>query len=136
MAHSYSHLYGIPCTGLRFFTVYGPWYRPDMALFVFTDAIVRGDPIRLFNGGRMLRDFTCIDDVTEALVRLIDRPPQGEPHRLGQAPDPGSSTAPWRIYNIGNTVPRMDRMVLCIMVLLTRSVKRDSVPRASAPHTK
>jgi len=136
MAHSYSHLYGIPCTGLRFFTVYGPWYRPDMALFVFTDAIVRGDPIRLFNGGRMLRDFTYIDDVTEALVRLIDRPPQGEPHRLGQAPDPGSSTAPWRIYNLGNTVPRMDRMVLCIMVLLTRSVKRDSVPRASAPHTK
>ena len=105
MAHSYSHLYGIPCTGLRFFTVYGPWYRPDMALFVFADAIVRGDPVKLFNGGRMLRDFTYVDDVTEALVRLIDRPPQGEPHRLGQAPDPGSSTAPWRIYNIGNSKP-------------------------------
>src|SRR5439155_23968868 len=75
MAHSYSHLYRIPCTGLRFFTVYGPWYRPDMALFVFAEAIARGDPIRLFNGGRMLRDFTYVDDVTEALVRLIGRGP-------------------------------------------------------------
>src|SRR2546425_10102144 len=89
MAHSYSHLYGIPCTGLRFFTVYGPWYRPDMALFVFADAIVRGDPVKLFNGGRMLRDFTYVDDVTEALIRLIDRAPQGGQHALGGAPDPG-----------------------------------------------
>src|SRR5919198_3544329 len=95
MAHSYSHLYGIPCTGLRFFTVYGPWYRPDMALFVFADAIMSDNPVKLFNGGRMLRDFTYVDDVTKALVRLIDRAPQGGQHGLGGTPDPGSSIAPW-----------------------------------------
>ncbi len=129
MAHSYSHLYGIPCTGLRFFTVYGPWYRPDMALFVFADAIVRGEPIKLFNGGRMLRDFTYVDDVTEALVRLIDRPPQGEPHRLGGAPDPGSSTAPWRIYNIGNSNPvALTDYVAALEEALGRKAERVLLP--------
>jgi len=129
MAHSYSHLYGIPCTGLRFFTVYGPWYRPDMALFVFAEAIARGDPIRLFNGGRMLRDFTYVDDVTEALVRLIGRAPQGKPQRLGEAPDPGSSTAPWRIYNIGNNRSvEVTTVVELIERALGRSAVRELVP--------
>jgi UDP-glucuronate 4-epimerase len=115
MAHAYSHLYRLPCTGLRFFTVYGPWYRPDMAIFKFADAIVRGRPITLFNRGQMLRDFTYIDDVTEALVRLTDRAPQGEQQRLGEAPDPGSSMAPWRIYNIGNSKPEELLRVVAVL---------------------
>src|ERR1700728_2326611 len=105
MAHAYSHLYRIPCTGLRFFTVYGPWGRPDMAVFIFSKAILEGRPIRLFNHGRMRRDFTYIDDVTEAIVRLLDRPPRGDPNWSGDAPDPSSSAAPWRLYNIGNNRP-------------------------------
>jgi UDP-glucuronate 4-epimerase len=129
MAHSYSHLYGIPCTGLRFFTVYGPWYRPDMALFVFADAIVRGDPVKLFNGGRMLRDFTYVDDVTEALVRLIDRAPQGGQHGLRGAPDPGSSIAPWRIYNVGNNKPQELLRVLDLLEQeLGRKAKKELLP--------
>src|SRR6516165_6985791 len=102
MAHAYSKLYGLPATGLRFFTVYGPWGRPDMAIFIFTKAILEGRPIRLFNHGRMRRDFTYIDDVVSAIARLIDRPPRGDPSWSGEAPDPSSSSAPWRIYNIGN----------------------------------
>jgi UDP-glucuronate 4-epimerase len=102
MAHAYSHLYRLPATGLRFFTVYGPWGRPDMAMFIFATAIVDGKPIRLFNHGDMRRDFTYIDDVTEAVVRLVDRIPQADPAWSGDAPDPGTSSAPWRIYNIGN----------------------------------
>ena len=129
MAHAYSHLYGIPCTGLRFFTVYGPWYRPDMALFLFADAIVRGQPIKLFNGGRMLRDFTYIDDVTEALVRLIDRAPRGEPYRPGEVPDPGSSSAPWRIYNVGNNKPEeLLRVVALLEQELGRKAERELLP--------
>ena len=129
MAHSYSHLYGIPCTGLRFFTVYGPWYRPDMALFVFANAIVSGNPVKLFNGGRMLRDFTYVDDVTEALVRLIDRAPQPGQHQLGGAPDPGSSTAPWRIYNVGNNKPQELLLVLDILEqALGRKAKKEMLP--------
>ncbi|MGQ0684169.1 NAD-dependent epimerase [Bradyrhizobium sp.] len=129
MAHSYSHLYGIPCTGLRFFTVYGPWYRPDMALFLFADAIVRGEPIRLFNGGRMLRDFTYIDDVTEALVRLIDRAPRGAAYELGETPDPGSSAAPWRVYNVGNNRPEeLLRVVAVLERELGREAKRELLP--------
>jgi UDP-glucuronate 4-epimerase len=129
MAHSYSHLYGIPCTGLRFFTVYGPWYRPDMALFVFADAIVRGDPVKLFNGGRMLRDFTYVDDVTEALVRLIDLAPQGGLHTLGGAPDPGSSSAPWRIYNVGNNKPQELLRVLDLLEQeLGRKANKEMLP--------
>jgi UDP-glucuronate 4-epimerase len=105
MAHAYSHLYRVPATGLRFFTVYGPWYRPDMALFIFAKAIVSGTPIKLFNHGNMRRDFTYIDDVVEAVVRLIDRPPQGNPQWSGARPDPATSPAPWKIYNIGNNRP-------------------------------
>ena len=102
MAHTYSHLYRLPATGLRFFTVYGPWGRPDMAMFIFATAIVDGKPLRLFNNGNMRRDFTYVDDVTEAVARLADRVPIPEPAWSGDAPDPCSSLAPWRIYNIGN----------------------------------
>jgi UDP-glucuronate 4-epimerase len=105
MAHAYSHLFGLPSTGLRFFTVYGPWGRPDMAMWIFADAIARGEPIRLFNHGKMRRDFTYIDDVAEAVVRLVDRPAEGDPSWSGERPDPGRSAAPWRIYNIGNNQP-------------------------------
>jgi UDP-glucuronate 4-epimerase len=102
MAHTYSHLYGLPATGLRFFTVYGPWGRPDMAMFIFASAIVDGKPLLMFNNGNMRRDFTYVDDVTEAVVRLVDRVPAPNPTWSGDAPDPSTSKAPWRIYNIGN----------------------------------
>jgi len=105
MAHSYSHLYRIPATGLRFFTVYGPWGRPDMAMFIFAKAILAGQPIRLFNHGKMRRDFTFVDDVSNAIVRLLDHPPKGDPGWNGREPDPATSAAPWRIYNIGNSRP-------------------------------
>lgn len=102
MAHAYAHLFAIPTTGLRFFTVYGPWGRPDMAMWLFTDAIMRGEPIRLFNHGKMRRDFTYVDDVVEAIVRLIAHPAATNPRWSGDKPDPATSSAPWRIYNIGN----------------------------------
>ena len=105
MAHTYSHLYGLPTTGLRFFTVYGPWGRPDMALFIFTKAILEGRPIDVFNEGRMERDFTYIDDIVEGVVRVADRMPEPNPEWSGDAPDPGSSRAPYRLYNIGNHSP-------------------------------
>src|SRR5215510_4889465 len=105
MAHAYAHLYGLPVTGLRFFTVYGPWGRPDMAPWLFTEAITAGRPIRLFNQGRMRRDFTYIDDIVEGVVRLIDHPPVGNPDWSGETPDPATSRAPWRVYNIGNNRP-------------------------------
>ena len=105
LAHSYSHLYGLPTTGLRFFTVYGPWYRPDMALYLFAQAITAGQPINLFNNGNMRRDFTYVDDVVEAMARIIGRPPQGDADWSGAKPDPSSSKAPWKIYNIGNNKP-------------------------------
>lgn len=105
MAHSYCHLYGIPMTGLRFFTVYGPWGRPDMALFMFTRAILAGDPIEVYNHGRMQRDFTYIDDIVEGVIRTADRVPAGDPAWDGDAPDPGTSYAPYRLYNIGNHSP-------------------------------
>jgi UDP-glucuronate 4-epimerase len=105
MAHAYSHLYRIPATGLRFFTVYGPWGRPDMAMFIFAKAILGRQPIKLFNHGNMLRDFTYVDDVSQAVVRLLDRPPRGNPNWSGEKPDPSSSAAPWKIYNIGNNKP-------------------------------
>jgi UDP-glucuronate 4-epimerase len=105
MAHSYSHLFGLPCTGLRFFTVYGPWGRPDMALFLFTRAILEGSPIQVFNHGNMQRDFTYIDDIVEGVVRIMPRLPQPDPDWSGDRPDPGSSYAPYRIYNIGNNNP-------------------------------
>src|ERR1700738_2176270 len=105
MAHAYSHLYRIPATGLRFFTVYGPWGRPDMAMFLFAKAIVEGKPIKLFNRGTRRADFTFVEDVSEAVARLIDHPPQGNPEWSGETPDPATSTAPWKIYNIGNNNP-------------------------------
>jgi UDP-glucuronate 4-epimerase len=105
MAHSYSHLYRLPATGLRFFTVYGPWGRPDMAMFLFAKAITEGKPIRLFNNGDMMRDFTYIDDVTEAVVRLAQRPATPDPSWNAERPDPSTSRAPWRVYNIGNNKP-------------------------------
>ena len=105
MAHAYAHLFALPATGLRFFTVYGPWGRPDMAMWIFAEAIMAGRPIKLFNKGNMRRDFTYIDDVAEALVRLVDRAPASNPAWSGETPDPGSSKAPWRVYNIGNNKP-------------------------------
>jgi UDP-glucuronate 4-epimerase len=106
MAHSYAHLYGIPSTGLRFFTVYGPWGRPDMALFLFTKAILEGKPIKVFNHGQHKRSFTYVDDIVEGVVRVLDAPPAADPDWSGDAPDPASSgVAPYRIYNIGNELP-------------------------------
>ncbi|MCR5562696.1 MAG: NAD-dependent epimerase [Desulfovibrio sp.] len=102
MAHAYSHLFRIPCSGLRFFTVYGPWGRPDMSPYLFATAIVRGEPIKLFNGGRMRRDFTCIDDIVEGLARLLPLAPEPNAAFDPKNPDPASSSAPWRIFNIGN----------------------------------
>lgn len=105
MAHTYSHLYNLPTTGLRFFTVYGPWGRPDMALFKFTKAILAGEPIQVFNFGKHRRDFTYIDDIVEGVLRVLDRPAQGNADWNGDLPDPGTSKAPWRVYNIGNSNP-------------------------------
>ncbi len=105
MAHTYSHLYRLPTTGLRFFTVYGPWGRPDMALFKFTRAILAGEPIQVFNYGRHRRDFTYIDDIVEGVIRVLDRAPAPNPAWRGDAPDAASSTAPYRLYNIGNNQP-------------------------------
>jgi len=105
MAHAYAHLYRIPCTGLRFFTVYGPWGRPDMALFLFTKAILAGEPIRVFNHGRHKRSFTFVDDIAEGVIRSLDVVPQPDPAWDAMAPDPASSNAPFRIYNIGNEQP-------------------------------
>ncbi|MDQ7832919.1 MAG: NAD-dependent epimerase [Desulfovibrionaceae bacterium] len=102
MAHTYSYLYGLPCTGLRFFTVYGPWGRPDMALFLFTKAILEGKPITVFNHGKMQRDFTYIDDIIEGVTRVTGRTPTANPKWDSHAPDPSSSVAPYKIYNIGN----------------------------------
>ena len=105
MAHTYSHLFGLPTTGLRFFTVYGPWGRPDMALFLFTRKILAGEPIEVFNHGRHTRDFTYIDDIVEGVIRTLDRVPAPDPAFDALAPNPGSSAAPYRVYNIGNHQP-------------------------------
>lgn len=105
MAHCYAHLYQLPCTGLRFFTVYGPWGRPDMALFIFTKAILEGKPIEVFNQGQMKRDFTYVDDIVEGVIRTLDHPATADPTWSGDKPDPGTSSAPARIYNIGNHQP-------------------------------
>jgi UDP-glucuronate 4-epimerase len=105
MAHTYASLYKVPSTGLRFFTVYGPWGRPDMALFLFTSAIFNGKPIDVYNHGKMKRDFTYVDDIVEGIVRLIPRSPHPDPEWSGDKPDPSSSFAPYRIYNIGNNKP-------------------------------
>jgi UDP-glucuronate 4-epimerase len=106
MAHSYSHLFGVPTTGLRFFTVYGPWGRPDMALFKFTKAIETGKPIQVFNAGKHRRDFTYIDDVIDVIIRILNQPSTGDSTWNGNQPDPSTSFAPWRIYNVGNSNPQ------------------------------
>ena len=129
MAHSYAHLYGLPCTGLRFFTVYGPWGRPDMALFLFTKAILDGKPIDVFNFGKMRRDFTYIDDVTEGVVRVLDRPAQPNAQWSGEAPDPSSSRSPYKLYNIGNNSPV--GLMQCIEILehhLGRKAEKNMLP--------
>jgi UDP-glucuronate 4-epimerase len=123
MAHTYSYLYGLPTTGLRFFTVYGPWGRPDMALFKFTRAILEGKPIEVYNYGKMKRDFTYIDDVIEGIVRLLNRIPQPDPNWDGMQPDPGTSSAPYRIYNIGNNKP-VD--LLYFILVLERELGREA----------
>jgi UDP-glucuronate 4-epimerase len=105
MAHTYSHLFGIPTTGLRFFTVYGPWGRPDMALFLFTKAILEDKPIQVFNYGKMKRDFTYVDDIVEGVLKVADRPARPNPDFDSQNPDPGSGKAPYKVYNIGNSSP-------------------------------
>ena len=115
MAHAYSHLYRIPATGLRFFTVYGPWGRPDMAMFIFAKAILAGQPIKLFNHGKMRRDFTYIDDVSQAVVRLIDHAPEGRTDWDASRPDPATSAAPWKIYNIGNNNPEELTSVVALL---------------------
>ncbi|MBE2261873.1 MAG: NAD-dependent epimerase/dehydratase family protein, partial [Burkholderiaceae bacterium] len=130
MAHSYAHLYGIPCTGLRFFTVYGPWGRPDMALFLFTQAILAGEPIKVFNHGRHKRSFTYVDDIVEGVIRTLDQAPGKDPAWRGDAPDPASSgVAPYRIYNIGNERPvELLRYVEVLEQCLGRKAKMELLP--------
>jgi UDP-glucuronate 4-epimerase len=126
MAHTYSHLYGLACTGLRFFTVYGPWGRPDMALFLFTDAILNGRPIQVFNHGRMQRDFTYIDDIVEGVVRVMSRLPVPDPAWSGDRPDPGTSYAPYKIYNIGNHQPvELTRFIETLEAVLGRQARKE-----------
>jgi UDP-glucuronate 4-epimerase len=129
MAHTYSHLYRLPTTGLRFFTVYGPWGRPDMALFLFTKAILEGRTIDVFNEGRMRRDFTYIDDIVEGVVRTADRVPQPNPNWSGDRPDPGTSTAPYRLYNIGNNQPvELMPLIELLEVALGRKAEKRYLP--------
>jgi UDP-glucuronate 4-epimerase len=129
MAHTYSHLYGLPTTGLRFFTVYGPWGRPDMALFLFTKAILEGRPIDVFNHGRMQRDFTYVDDIVEGVIRVSDKAAAPDPAYQADAPDPAVSNAPYRIFNIGNhqPVPLMD-FIGAIEQALGRSAQKNLLP--------
>lgn len=129
MAHAYAHLFKLPTTGLRFFTVYGPWGRPDMAMWIFAKAIMAGEPIKLFNHGNMRRDFTYIDDVVESIVRLTDRPAEANPNWSGDKPDPGSSTAPWRVYNIGNNNPvELLEVVRLLEESIGKKAKRELMP--------
>src|SRR5262245_44562874 len=129
LAHSYSHLYRLPATGLRFFTVYGPWGRPDMAMYLFTKAILEGKPIEVFNNGDMQRDFTYVDDVVEALVRIGDRPAAPDPGWSGQTPDPATSNAPYRIYNIGNNAPvKLNRLIEVIEAATGKAAIKTYLP--------
>lgn len=129
MAHAYSHLFNIPCTGLRFFTVYGPWGRPDMALHIFTEAILRGKPISLYNNGRLQRDFTYIDDIVEGIARVLDKPPAANPAFDALHPDPGSSSAPWKLYNIGNnSTVSLDEFVAAIENATGKQAVKEFLP--------
>lgn len=129
MAHTYAHLYELPVTGLRFFTVYGPWGRPDMALFKFTQRILAGEPIDVFNNGRHARDFTYIDDIVEGVVRTADRVPRGNPAWDANEPDPATSLAPYRLYNIGNSQPvELMDMIAALETALGREATKNFLP--------
>ena len=129
MAHTYSSLYGLPTTGLRFFTVYGPWGRPDMALFTFTKSILAGDPINVFNHGNHKRDFTYIDDIVEGVVSCLDNPAQPNKNWDGSRPDPGSSKFPWKVYNIGNSSPvELSRYIGLLEKELGKTAKQNFLP--------
>ncbi len=144
MAHTYSHLFGLPTTGLRFFTVYGPWGRPDMALFLFTRAILEGRPIDVFNHGKMVRDFTYVDDIVEGVIRVHDKPAEPHPAFDPAAPDPATSNAPYRVFNIGNSqpTPLMDYIAALEAALGREAVKNylpmqaGDVPATSADTTE
>jgi len=129
MAHTYSHLYGLPTTGLRFFTVYGSWGRPDMAPFLFTKAILEGQPINVFNYGKMQRDFTYIDDIVEGVIRVLDKIPEPNPTWSGDAPDPSSSKAPYKLYNIGNNQPiELMHFIQVLEDCLGRKAQKNMLP--------
>ncbi|MCD4692535.1 MAG: NAD-dependent epimerase/dehydratase family protein, partial [Calditrichales bacterium] len=129
MAHTYSHLYRLPTTGLRFFTVYGPWGRPDMALFIFTKAILKGEAINVFNYGKMQRDFTYIDDIVEGVVRITRKIPQVNPDWSGDNPDPGTSAVPYKVYNIGNNTPvKLGYLIEVLEKALGRTAERNYMP--------
>lgn len=129
MAHSYAHLYGVPCTGLRFFTVYGPWGRPDMALFKFTKGILEDEPIPVFNKGEMIRDFTYIDDIVEGVIRVIDKPATPDASWNSDRPDPATSYAPYRIFNIGNNQPiQLMRYIEVLEECIGKKAKMDLLP--------
>lgn len=129
MAHTYSHLFGLPTTGLRFFTVYGPWGRPDMALFLFTKAIINGEPIKVFNNGNMQRDFTYIDDIVESIFRLTKSPAKPNKNWSGMDPDPGTSYAPYRVFNIGNNSPvKLMDFITAIEEKLGIEAKKEFLP--------
>ena len=129
MAHTYSHLFGLPTTGLRFFTVYGPWGRPDMALFLFTDAILSGRPIDVFNNGQMRRDFTYVDDIVEGVIRVLDRTPAPDADWQETSPDPASSSSPYRVYNIGNNEPvELMRLIETLEKCLGMTAEKNMMP--------
>ena len=129
MAHTYSHLFALPTTGLRFFTVYGPWGRPDMALFLFTKAIMEGKPIDVFNHGKMQRDFTFIDDIVEGVVRVLDKPAVPNPDFDANQPDPGTSNAPYRVFNIGNNQPvKLMEYIDALETTLGRIAEKNFLP--------
>jgi UDP-glucuronate 4-epimerase len=129
MAHTYSHIFGLPTTGLRFFTVYGPWGRPDMAAYLFTKAILAGEPIKVFNAGQMRRDFTYVEDVAEAVVRVMDAIPAPDPAWNSDDPDPATSRAPFRIFNVGNSQPvELNHFIAVLEELLGKSANREDLP--------
>jgi UDP-glucuronate 4-epimerase len=129
MAHSYSKLYNLPTTGLRFFTVYGPWGRPDMALFLFTKAILEGKPIDVFNNGQMSRDFTYVDDIVEGILRVLDHPAKSDPNWSGAHPNPSTSPAPYKVFNIGNSSPvRLMAFINAIEEALGKKAEKNYLP--------
>lgn len=129
MAHTYSHIYGLPTTGLRFFTVYGPWGRPDMSPILFADAISQGKPLKVFNYGQHKRDFTYIDDIVDGVIRALNRIPEGNPDWSGLTPDPSSSRAPWKVYNIGNSQPvELLRYIELMEAALGKTTEKELLP--------